>query len=96
MPFYATGDLFGWTEAQLLAGLASAQADLAAGSALMSVNSGDQASQRMVQQNAPQRIAMFKRGLYELYLQDNDTYAAYINFATEGQNSVRGVMAFDS
>ncbi len=94
MPFYATGDLFGWTEAQLLEGLRSAQADLSAGSSLMSINSGDKASQRIVQQNASQRIALFKRGLYELYLQDEETYAAYENFGLDGQNSVRGVIAF--
>ncbi len=94
MAVTSTGKLFGWTEAQLRDGLLAAQMDHSSGSSLMSVNSGDQASQRMVQQNAAQRIEMFKGELYTLYEQDSETYSAYASFWDACQNSVRGVIAF--
>lgn len=90
MAFFATGELWGWSEAQLLAGLAKAQTDFATGSSLISVASGDVSQARMVQNNAAERIQLFKRGLYEIYVQDNTNYSNYANFWDSGLNQVVG------
>lgn len=90
MAFFATGELFGWSEADMLSGLRKAQNDLSAGSSLISVTSGDVAQQRIIQNNARERIILYQRGLYELYLQDSLTYSAYAYFDLAGQSTTRG------
>ncbi len=90
MAFFATGQLAGWSEAQLLIGRNKAQADLASGSSLISVGSGDVNQARMIQNNAAERIELFKRGLYEIYVQDPSNYADYANYWDSGLNQVVG------
>jgi hypothetical protein len=85
----ALTDFFGWSEAQLLAALAKAQENLASGITIMAAGSGEVTKQNLVQQNALERIKRIRNGLYELYLQDNTTYARYANFSDEQITEMR-------
>jgi len=70
----ALTDFYGWTEAELLAGLKSAQNDLSRGKILVSTGAGDINSASQLTNNAKERLRMFQRALYEL---DPTTYAAF-------------------
>lgn len=89
MAVTALTDFFGWTDAQLRAALTKAQNDLANGKTIMGAGSGDVNSQNLIQQNALERIKRIRNALYELYLQDNTTYAAYANFSDEQMTESR-------
>ena len=71
---------YGWTEAQLLAALRSAQNDFAKGAAIISTGSGDVNTAKAIQHSAKERIFEIQQALYEL---DSTTYAA---FASVGFN----------
>lgn len=62
--------------AELLALLTIAENDYAAGSALIAAGSGDVNSQRIVQNNALQRILTLQQALYQ---KDSTTYAQFKN-----------------
>lgn len=89
MPVTALTDFYGWTEAELLAALRKAQNDLSSGKMIMSAGSGDVSKANAIQLNARERIKQIKNALYELYLQDEDTYVAYADFNLEAQNESR-------
>lgn len=93
MAITALGDFFGWGEAQLLASLAAAQKDLDSGSQLIAAGVGDSTSQAQIHSTARERIMRLKKGLYELYIQDNVTYAAYASFDTIGYGEARAVFS---
>jgi hypothetical protein len=91
MAVTALTDFFGWTEAQLLAALLKAQNDLASGKTISAAGSGEVSKQNLVQQNALERIKRIRNALYELYLQDAVTYAAYANFSDEQITESRAI-----
>lgn len=65
---------FGWTAAELLTALRSAQNDFIKGSAMISGGSGDVNRAVQIQESAKSRILEIQQALYEL---DPDTYASF-------------------
>lgn len=89
MALAALTDFFGWEEAAILAALRKAQDNLASGITIMAAGSGEVTKQNLVQQNALERIKRLRNALYELYLQDAETYAAYANFGDDQMTEAR-------
>lgn len=85
----ALGDFAGWTEAQLLAARAAAQADYAAGKTIISAGSGDVNAGKQMTNNPLERIRAINAALFTLYLQDAVTFVAYEGLGLQGCNQVR-------
>ena len=81
---------YGWTAAELLTAMASAQEDLAKGKMLIQANSGDVQGGFQIQANAKERIMELQRALYEL---DPDTYPMFEN---AGHNQVHAIFSTSS
>jgi hypothetical protein len=71
---------YGWTQAQLLAALVTAQSDFAKGSSIISAGSGDVNTAKDIQNRAQERIFELQHALHEL---DPVTWEA---FGTAGHN----------
>lgn len=76
---------YGWTQAELLDALRSAQEDFAKGKTIISTGSGDVNVAKQVQESAKSRILEIQQALYEL---DPETYEA---FAGVGANTTLAI-----
>lgn len=81
---------WGWTQAELLAEMVSAQEDFAKGKTIISTGSGDVNVAKQIQESAKSRILEIQAALYEL---DPDTYEA---FASCGANQTRAIFSAES